>query len=109
MRSYSPFFQTLHDEPAPIGNIGRGTHYSILRALAFQDCFGKTVLPARYHDFAVIWDEDHDDRVIPIIEQVYRIGLLPRFVYFGERKGMLTALLTNSNTDPSDLAALKKQ
>ncbi|MGF6727496.1 hypothetical protein P3T43_006888 [Paraburkholderia sp. GAS41] len=32
--SYCPFFQTLHDETRPVGNLGRGTHYSVLRATA---------------------------------------------------------------------------
>ena len=62
MRKYSDFFKTLHDEQAPTGTLGRGTHYSILRAVAFGDSEGKMLGSARFADFAVIWDEDHDDR-----------------------------------------------
>lgn len=99
MRTYSPFFQTLYDEEAPVGQLGRGTHYSVFRAAVFHDGKGR-VLPenryngfrAKFHDFAVIWDEDHDKRVIQVIEQIYFHGLLPSFVFFGERKGGLTSL-----------------
>ena len=37
MTQYSQFFQTLHDELTPTGTLGRGTHYSILRAVVFHD------------------------------------------------------------------------
>jgi len=37
MESYSPFFQTLHDERSPTGHLGNGTHASILRAIVFTD------------------------------------------------------------------------
>ena len=107
MRSYSPFFQTLYDEPAPIGNIGRGTHYSILRAVVFHDPLGRPIAPAWYHDFAVIWDEDHDERSIDVIETIYRHGLLSRFVYLGERKGTFTSVLITSKNDPQDINKLR--
>jgi hypothetical protein len=109
MRSYSPFFQTLHDESSPIGNIGRGTHYSVFRAVVFHDHFGDTVLPGRYHDFAVIWDEDHDERSINVVEAIYLRGLLSRFVYFGERKGFFTAVLIGSNNTSREVAELKQK
>ncbi|GAB9249573.1 hypothetical protein [Bradyrhizobium diazoefficiens] len=87
MRTYSPFFQTLYDEVAPVGSLGRGTHYSVLRATVFHDVHGRR-LPegAKFADFAVIWDEDHDDRVIQPIERLYRSGDLSSFIMFGERK-----------------------
>jgi len=99
MQTYSPFFQTLYDENSPVGSLGRGTHYSVLRAIVFHDHIGKPLpethykgLQARYHDFAIIWDEDHDTRVIEAIQKIYTEGLLPFFSFFGERKAMLTAL-----------------
>ena len=87
MRAYSPFFQTLYDETAPVGSLG--THYSILRATVFHDEFAKPLEKAKFLDFAIIWDEDHDDRVIVPIERLYRTGDLSSFIIFGERKGML--------------------
>ncbi|HWA76659.1 MAG TPA: hypothetical protein VG937_30205 [Polyangiaceae bacterium] len=80
MRTYSPFFATLHDEQAPVGNLGRGTHYSVLRAVIH----GKD---PHFHDFAVIWDEDHDARIIWIAEKMYMAGLLEAALFIGERKG----------------------
>ena len=84
MTTASPFFSTLHDGPM-LGSIGRGTHYSILRAVNFS--------PApRFHDFAVIWDEDHDLRVLWVIEQLFVQGALGQALAIGERKGNITVL-----------------
>jgi hypothetical protein len=89
MRKYSHFFQTLHDEEGPVGSLGRGTHYSVLRATVFHDAFARRLPRGAFLDFAIIWDEDHDDRVIQPIERLYRSGNLSSFTVFGERKGML--------------------
>src|SRR5260370_21913517 len=91
--SYSAFFQTLHDEAKPVGKIGRGTHYSILRAQVWQDERLKPLKKGMLADFAVIWDEDHDERVIEVIEWLYFEGLLSPIRFIGERKGSLTVLL----------------
>lgn len=95
MRKYSDFFKTLHDETSPTGYLGRGTHYSVLRAVVFHGATGKPLPEAQLTDFAVIWDEDHDARVIEPIEEIYRRGLLASFLMFGERKGSFTAILSN--------------
>jgi hypothetical protein len=92
LRKYSDFFQTLHDENPPRHSFGRGTHNSILRAVVFGDSEGNMASNARFADFAVIWDEDHDERVIEPIEKIYFAGLLPLFLMFGERKGGFTAI-----------------
>lgn len=92
MRKYSDFFQTLHDENPPGHSFGRGTHHSILRAVVFGDSEGNMLGNARFADFAVIWDEDHDERVIEPIEKIYFAGLLHHFLMFGERKGGFTAI-----------------
>lgn len=49
---------------------------------------------ARFHDFAIVWDEDHDERVIEPVEKIYLAGLLPHFLMFGERKGSFSAIAT---------------
>jgi hypothetical protein len=95
MQKYSDFFQTLHDEQTPTGYLGRGTHYSVMRAVTFHDARGKPFIEGQYTDFAVIWDEDHDTRVIEPIEEIYRKGFLSSFLMFGERKGSFTAILSN--------------
>lgn len=106
MHIYSPFFQTLYDEQEPVGHLGRGTHYSVFRAIVFHDDDGKVIPPtiyrnakSKYHDFAVIWDEDHDTRVIKVIEKIYQEGLLPCFAFFGERKAGFSALFSKQLTE----------
>jgi hypothetical protein len=93
MTKYSHFFKTIYDEPKPVGSLGRGTHYSILRAVIFKDNS-----KAYFHDFAIIWDEDHDDkRMITILEQLYYSGLLPHFIMIGERKGEVYIISESRN------------
>ena len=41
----------------------------------------------------MIWDEDHDTRVIEAVEQIYMAGLLSPVQFIGERKGMLTVIV----------------
>lgn len=103
MTKYSHFFQTIYDEKKPVGNLGRGTHYSVLRSIVFSDTKGEELKKATYHDFAVIWDEDHDTRIIWVLEQLYYKRLLPFFTIFGERKGGLTLL---SEYDTNNLISL---
>jgi hypothetical protein len=110
MRKYSEFFQTLHDEVAPVGSLGRGTHYSVLRAIVFQDAESETVPEGQYLDFAVIWDEDHDDRVMEPIYKLYCAGLLSSFIMFGERKGTMTGIVpVHVRPVPSHIEYLKVQ
>jgi hypothetical protein len=101
MRKYSDFFQTLHDEVGPVGYLGRGTHYSVLRAISFQDADGGMINEAQYLDFAVIWDEDHDDRIMEPIYKLYCSGFLSSFIMFGERKGMMTGIVAPHLRKPS--------
>ena len=76
-----PFFNVLYDEPAPTSDFGGGAHVSVYSAIVFPD--GK----ASEHRFAVIWDRDHDTRILDVVERVYRAGILHNFIFFGERKG----------------------
>jgi len=106
------FFKTLHDEQGPTGYLGRGTHYSVLRAVVFHDAIGNPLPEGPLADFAVIWDEDHDTRVFEPIENIYRRGLLSSFLIFGERKGSFTAILSDDvhRKSPTDrLAVLKNE
>lgn len=91
--SYSPFFQALHDETQPVGHFGRGTHYSVLRVPIWHDERLKSLPQGELLDFAIIWDEDHDDRVIEPIEEMYFAGLLAPVRFIGERKGTLSVLV----------------
>ncbi|MGZ7238461.1 hypothetical protein ACXWO6_09600, partial [Streptococcus pyogenes] len=53
--SYSTLFTTIYDETAPIGNLGRGTHYSILRSTESCNSLLDDLNHFQIHDFAVIW------------------------------------------------------
>ena len=97
MNKHSHFFQTIYNQDTPVGHLGRGTHYSVLRAVIFTDLNQKLLDEAFFHDFAIIWDEDHDERIIKVVEQLYFKGLLPSFTIIGERKGMLT-IISNDHT-----------
>jgi hypothetical protein len=91
--NYSTLVSCLYDEREPIGNLGRGTHYSILRSVEWLDVVRSPLKTPEIHDFAVIWDEDHDSRVIGVIEQIYMAGLLSPIQFIGERKGCLTVIV----------------
>ncbi len=90
---YSTLFSCLYDEPDPVGQLGRGTHYSVMRSVEWLDVTRRPLALPEIHDFAVIWDEDHDTRVIEAVEQIYMAGLLSPVQFIGERKGMLTVIV----------------
>ena len=85
--AYSTLFCCLYNESAPIGSIGRGCHYSVFRSVEWLDVTRSPLELPEMHDFAVIWDEDHDTRVINVIERIYLSGLLSPIQFVGERKG----------------------
>src|SRR5450755_3079611 len=90
---YSSLFACLYDEPGPVGHLGRGTHYSVFRSVEWLDVVRAPLDLSQIHDFAVIWDEDHDTRVIEVLEDIYMAGLLSPIQFIGERKGTLTAIV----------------
>jgi hypothetical protein len=91
--TYSTLFSCLYDQPDPIGHLGRGTHYSVLRSVEWLDVVRTPQALPQIHDFAVIWDEDHDVRVIRVIERIYMAGLLSPIQFIGERKGSLHVIV----------------
>jgi hypothetical protein len=58
-------------------------------------------------DFAVIWDKDHDTRVIKAVENIYRAGFLGSILMIGERQGMLNAIVSEHVQDPKLLSSLE--
>jgi hypothetical protein len=87
---YSPYFHCLYDEPVAMGSIGRGTHYSVVQALSWHSSKGELRKHATTQNVAIIWDEDHDLRIIPCMERLLRAGLLHAISMIGERKGGVT-------------------
>jgi hypothetical protein len=104
---YSPFFQTLHDETRPVGHLGRGTHYSVLRVPIWQDEWLNPLAQGLLLDFAVIWDEDHDERVVEVVEALYFGGLLSPVRFIGERKGSLSVLIEDRTVQAWNETALR--
>ncbi|QQR39463.1 hypothetical protein [Devosia rhizoryzae] len=105
---YSTLFSCLHDEPDFVGSLGRGTHYSVLRSVEWLDVIREPLLTPQIHDFAVIWDEDHDTRVISAIERIYMAGLLSPVQFVGERKGLLSVILASRFFFHGDGGALEQ-
>lgn len=92
-RHYSHLFSCLYDQPEAVGSLGRGTHHSIFRSVQWREIDGALCPNGRIHDFAIIWDEDHDERVIRVAERLHLATLLWPVVFLGERKGTLTILI----------------
>ena len=89
---YSSFFQCLYDQPdSPSGGCWGG--YSVFRAIDSRDVCQHPTRTPRVHDFAVIWDEDHDTRIIPVVEEMLMAGMLPGVQFIGERKGYISVIL----------------
>jgi hypothetical protein len=93
---YSPLFTVLHDEPNPIGSLGRGTHSSILSAIQWRNAENRPMATPQIQRFALIWDEDHDTRVIPVLEAAYMNNLLAPVLFIGERKASLTVIIDDA-------------
>lgn len=99
MSLYNSHIETLYDELSMVGEIGRGTHYSVLRAMVWHNEASQPLSRAEYHDFAIIWDEDHDQRVMLVVDELHRNGFLSAFKFIGEQKGILTAIMDKKAAD----------
>lgn len=106
---YSPFFKTLHDERSPIGVLGGGVHYSILRVISWHNRYLKPLQRAHFQDIAVVWDGDHDTRLISVLQSLYFSGLTPPVVFVGERKGMLWLILDPEVANGLDLEEYERR
>ena len=107
--TYSTLFACIHDEPEDYGSLGRGTHYSIMRCAEWFDVTRQPLTVAQVHDFAVVWDEDHDTRVIEAIERMYLAGLLAPVQFIGERKGGLTVIVASKFYFAADMEAYERE
>ena len=87
MKQYSTLFTTLYDEQKPPAGISIwDPHYSVFR---FSERMDGELL---FYDFAVIWDEDHDDRIFHVLEELHHRGLLAEGLVFSEHKGVLSVV-----------------
>jgi hypothetical protein len=81
-------------------DLSAGTHYSVLRVPIWQDEWLNPLAQGLLLDFAVIWDEDHDARVMEAVETLYFSGLLSPVRFIGERKGSLSVLISDETARP---------
>jgi hypothetical protein len=81
--------------------LGRGSHYSVLRSVVWHNNLQRPLQKAAYLDLAIIWDEDHDTRIIEVVDLLYLSGLLTSVIFAGERKGSLTLLVSEQTFEES--------
>lgn len=95
--TYSHLFHTLHDEKEPYGTMGRGTHYSVFSAAQWFNYDRKLIDggKANVQRFAIVWDEDHDDRVVSLAEKAYMAGIFAPVLFIGERKAHLSVVVAD--------------
>ncbi|WP_152754278.1 hypothetical protein [Burkholderia cepacia] len=91
IRQYSTLFQCRYDEPRANPNLPY--HYSVFRAVSAHNVEQLPTALPHVHDFAVLWDDDHDTRIIHVLEEMLMIGMLPGVQFIGEHKGELTVIL----------------
>ncbi|TRO38593.1 hypothetical protein EQ832_12125 [Pseudomonas sp. ALS1131] len=87
---YSHFFRTEYDEQQNIGVLE--AHCSILSVPSLN----KKDAVLDVQRVAVIWDEDHDERVIPILEAACFKGLLRNVLFIAEHKGAVSIIMDES-------------
>jgi hypothetical protein len=91
--TYSTFFTCLHDEDRQLGSSLPA--YSVFRAIDSRDVTRKPTDRPRVHDFIVIWDDDHDTRIIAVLEEMLMAGILPGVQFISEHKGTLSIILAS--------------
>ncbi len=106
-RTYSTFFTCLHDEDRQGASCLPA--YSVFRAIDSRDVTRKPTERPRVHDFVVIWDDDHDTRIIAVIEEMLMAGILPGVQFISEHKGTLSVILASPTywaNDPEEFKVL---
>jgi hypothetical protein len=104
------FFKPLYVQTAPVGYLGRGTHHSVYRSISWYGLKLQKLARPLFHDFAIIWDEDHDTRVFEAIQKLYIEGLLAAAIFVGERKGTFHFLIDPSNNfDQKEMDEIKQR
>jgi len=108
---YSTLFNTVHDQHEPTVDIGRGAHFSILSTAQWLDMQLIPMARAVVQRIAIIWDEGHDTRIIPMLEAALINGIISPVLFVGERKGSVTLMLDMGSPlikDPEFIQAWQK-
>ena len=109
--AYSTLFHTIYDEQQPVGYLGRGAHYSVIRAVQWRDSAGTQLAKPSLQDIAIVWDEDHDIRVIEVVGKFYLENILWPVLFVGERKGNLSVIMDSAivNKSPHQAKQIEEQ
>lgn len=94
--SYSTIFHTVYDQPSPVGvlTLGHGNHFSVLSCPQWRGILNENTLgEVRNQMVGVIWDEDHDTRVIGVLERAYINRLMAPVMFVGERRAKLRVVV----------------
>lgn len=97
-QSYSTLFACIYDQTGSAAAVGGNPPYSVLRSTQARDRDGRGCRRMTLHDFVVVWDDDHDERVIHVLERLHMAGILWPLVFASENRGNLT-LLYQGNLD----------
>jgi hypothetical protein len=92
VRQYSDRITCIYDEQESLTNLGHGTHYSIFTSSNYHWSKTKSINEYVTHIFAIIWDADHDIRIIKTIEQLHDANLLWPISFIGEHSNWVTVL-----------------
>ena len=90
--NYSELFYCLFDKKHS-GAEGKSAHHSVFQAAVWHDKLMNPVSSAKVQRLAVIWDEDHDTRILDVLEEIYIKGLLSPILFIGERRGRVVVIL----------------
>lgn len=97
------YLHRVHCEDFPVGNLGQGTFYSVMRSVEwFDESLQPTTPPAKVHDFAMIWQRRINHQLVQIVETLYVKGLLPPVQFIGTYDNRVSLLISpklNAETD----------
>jgi hypothetical protein len=99
---YSTILACLFDQAGPAIVNGGNPSYSIFRVTQARDQIGQRVDRMTVHDLAIIWDDDHDERVVYALERLHLAGLLWPVVFASENRGTLTMFIQGGLSLPSN-------
>ncbi|MDD2133223.1 hypothetical protein [Pseudomonas kurunegalensis] len=100
---YSDFFRTEHDEQRNVASIA--AHYSVLSIPSFISSTGAI----KIQRVAIIWDADHDERVIDVLEAAYFENLVGPVLFIGEYKGAVSVIVNSDRINKNEISEYEEQ
>ena len=98
------FFKSLHYKISPAGKSKQNKHFSVLRAGPSSNMPPNFEDISTYQAFVIIWEKEHNIKVIKIVEKLYSERLLSPILFIEERKGFLTIIIDKKIFDYNKVA-----